>query len=375
MSPVLRAVETLFGPGGRKSRVSSDAGAVLMALPSPIIVLNAGNVIEQVNPAAESFLQSSAAMLEGVGLDQYIPADSPLFTLLTQARDNHASVSDHGLMLDTPRTGPHLVGIDVAPLGEAGALVLVFQIRSIASQLDRQLMHRGAARSVTAMAAMLAHEVKNPLSGIRGAAQLLDQNVSAEDRTLTQLIVDETDRICALVDRMEVFSDSRPPRVAPVNIHQVLDHVRRLAQNGFARKVRISDRYDPSLPEVSGNRDQLVQVFLNLIKNAAEAVPDEGGEILITTAYQHGVRLAVPGRAQRVHLPLVVAIQDNGQGIPEELHRHLFDPFVTTKLNGSGLGLALVAKVVNDHGGVVEFDSQPRRTVFRVRLPVWGKES
>jgi two-component system nitrogen regulation sensor histidine kinase GlnL len=218
---------------------------------------------------------------------------------------------------------------------------------------------------------MLAHEVKNPLSGIRGAAQLLDDNVSsADDRQLTQLIVDETDRICALVDRMEVFSDSRPLERGAVNIHQVLEHVRRVAQNGFARRVRITERYDPSLPPVLGNRDQLVQVFLNLIKNAAEAVPEEGGDIAITTAYQHGMRLAVPGSDKRVHLPLVVSIEDNGAGIPDDLRPHLFDPFVTTKQGGTGLGLALVAKLIGEHGGVIEFDSQPRRTVFRVMLPL-----
>jgi two-component system nitrogen regulation sensor histidine kinase GlnL len=232
------------------------------------------------------------------------------------------------------------------------------------------LTHRNAARSVTAMAAMLAHEVKNPLSGIRGAAQLLEQDADEAGRELTQLICDETDRIVALVDRMEAFSDHRPIERSAVNIHEVLDRVRKVAQSGFARQIRVSEEYDPSLPPVDGNHDLLVQVFLNLVKNAAEAVPHSGGEITIATAYRHGLRLAVQGSGARVHLPLMVSITDNGPGIPEDLREHLFDPFVTTKRNGSGLGLALVAKVIGDHGGVIEFDSQPRRTVFRVFLPV-----
>ena len=150
----------------------------------------------------------------------------------------------------------------------------------------------------------------------------------------------------------------------------MLEHVRRVAENGFARQVRFIEQYDPSLPRVLGNRDQLIQVFLNLVKNAAEATPSENGEILLSTSYQHGVRLAVPGSDSRLSLPLVVSVQDNGPGIPDDLRPHLFDAFVTTKTTGTGLGLALVAKIVNDHGGVIEVDSMPRRTVFKVMLPI-----
>jgi two-component system nitrogen regulation sensor histidine kinase GlnL len=168
---------------------------------------------------------------------------------------------------------------------------------------------------------------------------------------------------------MEVFSDGVPLRPEAVNIHQVLDRVHQLARNGFARHLRFQEEYDPSLPPVPGNRDQLVQVFLNLVKNAAEAMPKDGGEIALSTAYRHGVRFVVPGSDTRVHLPLVVSVSDNGGGIPEDIQSNLFDPFVSSKPSGSGLGLALVAKIIGDHGGVIEFDSQPRRTVFRVRLP------
>jgi two-component system nitrogen regulation sensor histidine kinase GlnL len=178
----------------------------------------------------------------------------------------------------------------------------------------------------------------------------------------------------ALVDRMEVFSDRRPLDKGSVNIHEVLNRVRLAAQSGFARHVRFVEDYDPSLPPVYGNRDALIQAFLNLVKNAAEAVPAQGGEIQVSTAYQHGVRLAISGTDARLHLPLVVEVIDNGEGIPEDLRPHLFDPFVTTKHNGTGLGLALVAKVIDDHGGVIEFESQPRRTVFRMFLPMASSE-
>ncbi len=352
--------------------VELDGTAILNALPHPVVVVDPIGVVAQVNLAAQHFFECSAHHLCGHPLADHLASDSPLFGVIDQARASGGSVSEDGVTLESPRIGGHLVGLQVAAMPESpGHVVISIHERTMAHKLDRSLTHRSAARSVVAMAAMLAHEVKNPLSGIRGAAQLLDDNVtSADDRQLTQLIVDETDRICALVDRMEVFSDSRPLERGAVNIHQVLEHVRRVAQNGFARRVRFAERYDPSLPPVLGNRDQLVQVFLNLVKNAAEAVPEEGGDIAITTAYQHGMRLAVPGSDKRVHLPLVVSIEDNGAGIPEDLRPHLFDPFVTTKQGGTGLGLALVAKLIGEHGGVIEFDSQPRRTVFRVMLPL-----
>jgi len=248
----------------------------------------------------------------------------------------------------------------------------VLQERTRADKIDRQLTHRGAARSVTALASMLAHEIKNPLSGIRGAAQLLEQSADEDDRTLTRLICDEADRIVKLVDRMEIFSDERPVEREAVNIHVVLEHVKRIALSGFARYIRIVEEYDPSLPPVFANRDQLVQVFLNLVKNAAESIGDTSdGEIALTTAFRPGVRLTAPGTNTRVSLPLEFCIRDNGPGVPEDLVPYLFDPFVTSKPTGSGLGLAMVAKIVGDHGGIVECDSQPRRTTFRVLMPMF----
>ena len=354
-------------------RQEIDPSGILNALPDPVLVIGHRNEIRYVNLEAQEFFECGAAALIGQPLTDLLPSDSPVFFLIEQALAGGASMSEYGVTLDTPRIGIHLVTVRVAPLGEpADCVVMSLHEKSITRKIDNQLTHRNAARSVTAMAAMLAHEVKNPLSGIRGAAQLLEQNASEPDRELTRLICDESDRIVALVDRMEVFSDKRPPERTAVNIHSVLEHVRKVAQSGFARTVRFTERYDPSLPDVYGNRDQLIQVFLNLIKNAAEAVPEQGGEIILSTAYQHGVRLAVPGTDSRVHLPLLISVQDNGNGIPEDLRSHLFDPFVTTKRYGTGLGLALVAKLIGDHGGVIDFETLPRRTVFKVSLPMYA---
>jgi two-component system nitrogen regulation sensor histidine kinase GlnL len=357
---------------GRLVRLQPDMTAVLAAVPDAVVVVGSDDGVCYVNPAAETFFAAGAPVLCSATITDLVPPDSPVIGVLGQVRRTGASVSEEEVTIENPRIGAHVVTLQAAPVADnGGTVVLTLHERSIAQKIDRQLVHRGAVRSVTAMAAMLAHEVKNPLSGIRGAAQLLEGSAaSIKDRELTRLICDETDRICKLVDRMEVFSDERPLERTAVNIHQVLEHVRLVAQNGFARNIRFEERYDPSLPPVLGNRDHLVQVFLNLIKNAAEAVPDPGGEIVISTAYRHGIRMAVPGSEARLKLPLVVGIKDNGAGIPDDIRPHLFDPFVTTKVNGTGLGLALVAKIIGDHGGVIEFDSQPRRTVFRVMLPI-----
>jgi two-component system nitrogen regulation sensor histidine kinase GlnL len=352
-----------------------DPASVLNALTASVLVLDGEGHIQQINSAGEALFESSAAHLCGIPLTDLLPEDCPLFALVGQARAEMSSVAEYGVMLDSPRTGARTMNIQATPLAEVPHWVVVMlHEQSIALKIGAQLTHRNSARSVTAMASILAHEVKNPLSGIRGAAQLLEQNCTPEDRSLTRLICEEADRVVALVDRMEVFSDNHPIDRGAVNIHRVLEHVRRIAQAGFARNIRFIEHYDPSLPHVLGNRDQLIQVFLNLVKNAAEAAPDEGGEIVLTTAFQHGVRLAVTGSDSRMHLPLMVSVQDNGQGIPEDLRSHLFDPFVTTKASGTGLGLALVAKIIGDHGGVVEFDSQPRRTIFRVMLPMVQNE-
>jgi len=352
-----------------------DASAVLGALPDAALVIGAENEILYVNPSAETFFDAGALVLYATKIDDLVPPDSPLLAVLGQVRRSGSSVSDEGVTIDTPRIGVHFVTLQAAPMLDSDDVVLTIHERSIARKMDRQLVHRGAARSVSAMAAMLAHEVKNPLSGIRGAAQLLEQSaVSAKDRELTQLICDETDRIRKLVDRMEVFSDARPIERSPVNIHQVLEHVRKVAQTGFGQHLRILETYDPSLPPVLGNRDQLVQVFLNLIKNAAEAAPENGGEIVLTTAYQHGIRMAVPGSDARLKLPLVVGVQDNGQGIPEDIRPHLFDPFVTTKVNRNRPGSCIGSQDYRRSRRGYRIDSQPRRTIFRVMLPIYEGE-
>jgi two-component system nitrogen regulation sensor histidine kinase GlnL len=367
------------GGGAMKAEpllTATPADAVLNALPHPVIVVSADGKVADANVAAEAFFEVSLPLLRRYLLHDLVPFGSPLLTLVDQVRTRGAAVNEYKVDLGTPRNpGERVVDLHVAPLPERPDYVVVMlQERTIADKMDRQLTHRGAARSVIALAAMLAHEIKNPLSGIRGAAQLLEQSVEDDDRTLTRLICDETDRIVKLVDRMEAFSDERPVERDSVNIHAVLDHVKRVAQAGFARHIRFQEVYDPSLPPVLANRDQLIQVFLNLVKNAAEAIGRDAidGTIELTTAFRPGVRLKTRTGGDPVSLPMEFCVRDNGPGVPSDLVAHLFEPFVTTKSSGSGLGLAMVAKIIGDHGGMVECESHPRRTSFRVLMPMFA---
>ncbi len=297
------------------------AELILGATGQAVIVLGDGNRVIYANQPAEHFFGVAAETMKRQPLAAFVPFGSPLFGLVDQVRRTSGSVVEYEVDLGHPRVGARPADIHATRLAEDDPRILLqIQERTIAQKMDRQLTHRGAARSVGAMAAILAHEIKNPLAGIRGAAQLIEQNAGEGDRQLTRLICEESDRIRNLVDRMESFADSRPPTFEPVNIHEVLDRVRRVAAASFAKSIRFVETYDPSLPPVPGDRDQLVQVYMNLVKNAADAIADGGspadGVIGLSTSYRPGVRLSMPGAGPRVSLPLEVTVRDNGPGVP-----------------------------------------------------------
>lgn len=352
-----------------------DFERIWNSLPNPVLTVDGSGAIAAVNGAAENFFSASQRQLSGQPLTVLAGADSRLAGLVGQVLRRGVNVAEYGVELGWPELPTRLVDLQAAPIadGSAGAVVMIHP-RAIVETMDRSLSHRNAARSVAGMAQMLAHEIKNPLAGISGAAQLLQMNLSDEDRALTALIREEAERIDALVSRVEKFGEIGPGRYDAVNIHDVLDRACRAAKAGFAAHLRFIQNYDPSLPPTLGDADQLMQVMLNLLKNAAEATPKVGGIVTVSSSYRAGMKVATPS-GRRESLPLQVTITDNGTGVPSELQSHIFEPFVTSKSSGNGLGLALVSKIISDHGGVISCESEPGWTRFRLLLPVAASET
>jgi two-component system nitrogen regulation sensor histidine kinase GlnL len=338
--------------------------------PDPALILSADGALVAVNEAAEALFGQGLSLLIRGRLRDALPVGSALTDLVDRAVAAGVQVRERGLEISLFGHPPFEADGAAAPLRD-GSVLLTLQVRGGALGLERG--DGAGLRSVVGLGRMLAHEIKNPLAGIRGAAQLLKGGLKPDDAALAQLIVDETERIRRLVDRMEAFSEDTAPQLEPVNIHKVLDRVRALVANGVADGLGLSAHYDPSLPPALAEEDMLIQIFLNLVKNAAEAAHargDDQGHVSISTAYRHGVRTrSVSGQPLR-GAPLEIRVQDNGPGVPPHLRDHLFEPFVTSKSFGVGLGLALVSKLVAAHGGLIDFESEPGRTVFRVLLPI-----
>ena len=345
-------------------------GVIWASLPIPAFLIDREGKLVEVNPAGETFLNASVKALLGVPAFDRIHVDAPMDEALSRARSNQSALFINDVDVTSGEKPPVQCNVQVAPMHDnPDILMLLISPRDIADRLGRLANAKSSAKSAIGMAEMLAHEIKNPLAGITGAAQLLSMGLGPEDRELTDLIVEESRRIVKLLEQVEQFGNLRPPDLRAVNIHDALDRARRSALVGFAANMTILEEYDPSLPPTLADPDQLMQVFLNLIKNAAEAAgPKGGGTIRLKTSYDQSLRLRRKDGSGRA-LPLKIEIIDNGPGIPPEIAQDIFEPFVSGRENGTGLGLALVSKIINDHGGWISVDSVPGRTVFRVSLP------
>ena len=369
-----RMAEAEPNPAAPASMIRGAPAGLIEQLPLPVAIFDAGDRFTYASPAAESFFQTSLPRLATKRLDHFIPGDHPLLALIGQVRRSGRSSNLSGLEIASPRIGEHRdVEVHAACFADGeGSVLVTLQERSTARLLERQMGRRSAGRSVSGLAGVIAHEIRNPLAGIRGAAQLLETSADSDGRALTQLICLEIDRVAGLLDRMLAFGDAPVRAGTAVNIHSVLDHVRRLAGAAAPKSLKFSAEFDPSLPSVLGDRDRLVQALLNLVKNAVEAAVSQGdsAQVWLRTNFRAGVAVTNPGTGQRVSLPLAISVEDNGPGIAEEIANNLFEPFVSNKPAGTGLGLALSARIIGEHGGLIETERVRGRTVFRVMLPM-----
>ena len=343
---------------------------VLQGLPYPVVLMDRKGAILWANHQAESLFQSSQNLMQGADLGEFLEPDCPVFGLLRRAVETGGSVSDQGITLISQRIGRHLVDAQISPVEARNpGWCLSIQERTLARQLRGQSAFKGAALSMSKMTALLAHEIKNPLAGIKGAAQLLEADLASSGQELCEMIVSETDRITALLSRIEGLASDAPLQLAEVNIHEVLDHCVKLTRASFGRHLRIIQQFDPSLPLIWADKGLLTQVFINIFKNASEAT-EKDDKLIVKTSYSiAGWRTRNTARNSSFQ-PLQIDITDTGSGIPEELQELVFEPFISSKSDGSGLGLALVASVVADHGGAVRIESNPGRTHLQINLPL-----
>jgi len=354
---------------------SVQADLVWVSLPVPALLVAADETILDANPAAEQFFNLGVRSLRGVPVWDRLAVDAPVGDSLARVREGQAALFLNDVDVGTGARAPQSCNMQIAPLADrSGNALILIAPREIAGRLGRGVGMQGAARSAIGMAEMLAHEIKNPLAGITGAAQLLAMGLAGDDLELTDLIVSETRRVLALLEQVEQFGNLRPPRRRAVNVHDILDRARQSAALGVAAGMRFDEDYDPSLPAVWADPDTMVQVFQNLLRNAAEAAGPRGGTIRLRSFFDASLRVRrSDGRSGAV--PVHVEVIDDGPGLPDGIAGDIFEPFVSGRENGTGLGLALVSKIVAAHDGWIAVESVPGRTVFRVSLPLAPKEA
>ena len=347
-----------------------DNDALWTALPVPMLTVDKSDHITGANPAAEGFFNASAKSLAEGPIWDKVAIDAPVEDAIEKCRSDQSSLHINDVDVGGGNRPPLQCNVQIAPLDrDDGSMLIIIQPREFSGRLSNGRSAQSTARSAIGMAEMLAHEIKNPLAGITGAAQLLSMGLPKEDLELTDLIVEESRRIVKLLDRVEQFGNLSTPQKQSVNVHDALDRARKTAMVSFGARVSFIEDYDPSLPEAHCDPDQLQQVVLHLVKNACEAFNGNDGEIRLRTFYEHSLRLRRRDGSGN-SLPLQIEIQDNGPGLPDEIAGDVFEPFVSGKDNGTGLGLALVSKIISDHDGWVGVDSVPGKTVFRISLPV-----
>tara|TARA_Y100000590_G_scaffold462747_1_gene627674 strand:+ start:3411 stop:4463 length:1053 start_codon:yes stop_codon:yes gene_type:complete len=340
----------------KNKNISSEY--ILNSLQSPILVINSINKkIIYCNNSTEIFLETSKKNIINQKINNIFKHDSYFISLIDKSISTNRSVNELNILINTNKN-EYNVSVSISKIdSEENLFSIILNDLSKNFELSKQFDFIKSAQSVSSLVSMLSHEIKNPLSGIRGASQIIEKRFDFDnkDLNLIKLINNETERIKKLLDSLENFTDDRPIKKKNVNLNQILRYSKNSVKVMFSRKnIAFIENYDPSLPEIYGNKDQLIQLFINLIKNSAEAINNSEGIIKISTKFEHG------------NLPIQIFIEDNGNGIPNELKDNIFDAFVTNKINSKGLGLSICAKIIQSHSGSIEFDNINNKTIFKV---------
>ena len=335
-----------------------------------VAVVNADGAVVYVNAALESTLGLSRRMLQGTDLSAQLTEPALLQTALAGARGQDFAALRFEAVLHRPPQEPLPVHASVAPAEQGDELIVELWPLQAQARQDREERLLEQAQAHKELIRNLAHEIKNPLGGIRGAAQLLQMELAAPELAeYTQVIIHEADRLQGLVDRL-LAPHRQPHLVGEVNIHEVCEHVCRLVLAEYPRGLAVLRDYDISIPEFRGDRAQLIQVLLNIVQNAAQALAERiaagDAQIILRTRVARQVTF---GR-QRYRLALELHVIDNGPGVPEAIRERIFYPLVTGREGGSGLGLPLAQTFVQQHQGLIDCHSEPGRTDFRILIPL-----
>ena len=337
----------------------------LELLSTAVLLLDESLHVTYANPAAETLFAQGRSHLLGVAFEEALPGNDDFVDRLSQAMQSETGFNDNDLLLEVEGYPAHLHCV-TTPVESAGEARLVLEFRELEQQLKIAREAKIAEQQETnrELIRNLAHEIKNPLGGIRGAAQLLERELAdPEQREFTQVIVKETDRLQELMNRL--LTPSRLPRVERLNIHEVAERVRTLLLAEFPGGLSVRRDYDTSLPDLIGDKEQLIQAILNVARNAAQALEGHG-EIRLETRIARQVTIA----RNRYRHAIAISVEDDGPGVPPDLGERIFNPLVSGREGGTGLGLPLAQSYVSQHHGLIEFDSSPGHTRFTILLPV-----
>lgn len=335
-------------------------------LPIACVLTSKTGALIDVNPSAETYLNAAKKNLINKSIHEIFRSDIDFLKHFKTISKNEGNLKLKSIFVQV--NGETILS-DIWIITFNKNFLIMMETDNNKYFRDRVLT-KHATQSVVGMAEMLAHEIKNPIAGITGAAQLLEMTLSSEDRKLTGLIIEETKRIINLIEQFDKFGDLRKPELKNINIHDILENVKSINEVHLKRNISFSDDYDPSLPLTLGDRVQLEQVFVNLIDNSAYALKDvDNGVITLRTYFEKGLSI-LTSEGLKIELPLQIEVEDNGAGISEDLLNKIFDPFISGSINGSGLGLAWVSKIILSHNGLISVSSKKNKTKFKVSLPI-----